>query len=319
MKTGAKIGIVVVVILVLLMCCCVGSAVGWFFVLGPGSYQTARANTLVAAANKNYTTVNNKSGEVDSQLQDLSGNVSDSTDAQTIKKMEDDLLKAESKTQEMLDELSAAEKKLADAKKLRLPDWYIRYLTLLNKRDGAASDGLKAMMSGISETRKLVGSTTYVIDAVNRQMQAQTQVEDAVTKMTAGDFAGAQADIAAADASLAAAETGLNTANETLKSQDIEDLISLNKVSRELLTLLSRFLSAAAAGDISTMTALESQITAKASEIEAESNALGVSNDYATWFESVVKKYETEYDTKMKLANDYDARAKALYNKNAGK
>jgi hypothetical protein len=284
---------------------------------GPLSYQTTEANDLLKSANKNYQTVKTSAKELDTQLSDLGAIAGDEADQQEISQIEDEILKAESKTQEMIDNLADADKKLADAKKLRLPDWYMNYLNLLVERDAAASEGLTAMMNGLSETRKVVGSQSYVIDAVNRQSAAWTQVESAVNLMTAGDFAGAQSELAAADASLVAADAALNTANETMKSQDIEDLIAFNATAREFLTILSKFLTAAQAGDIAAMTSLEAEISNKYTEIEAESNVLGLNNDYTAWFESVVKKYEDEYDAKMKEADDLDAKAKALYNKNA--
>lgn len=313
MKKGAKTGIVVAVILVLFLCCCIATGTGWLFMFGPLSYQTTEANSLIKSANANYKNVKTASKDLEEQLAYL--DIGDEIDEQAISQMEEELLKAESKTQEMIDELADADKKLADAKKLRLPDWYMEYVGLLVKRDTAASEGLTALMNGLSETRKLVGSQSYVIDAVNRQSAAWNQVESAVSLMTAGDFAGAQAELSAADASLVATDTALNTANETMKSQDIEDIISFNATCREFLTLLSKFLSAAQAGDINLMTSLETEITNKYSEIEAESNVLGLNNDYASWFESVIKKYEDEYDERMKEAEDQDNKAKVLYGK----
>ncbi|MFA5867759.1 MAG: hypothetical protein WC891_07355 [Actinomycetota bacterium] len=317
MKTGAKVGIAIAVILVLLLCCCAGSAGGWFFILGPGAWQTAQANTLVDTANKNFKNVEASSAEIETELEKLGANKEDFSDPSAVAAMQDQIVKSESKAQEMIDELAEADKKLADAKKLNLPAWYQDYLELLIKRDAAAAAALDALINGLTETRKLIGSTTLVIDAVNRQAAAIGAADAAVTAGIAGDYAGAQAQLAAADGSLIAAEAALKKANEDLKSQDIDDLISLNQDYRELLVILSKLITAIQAGDIGTATKLITELEAKYAELEAQSSTVGADSDFAAWIESVATKYLDTAEAKMKEATSLDSQAANMYKKNA--
>ncbi len=318
MNTGAKVGVIIAVILVLLLCCCAGSAIGWYFVLGPGAWQTARANTLISAANKNFKNVETSSAGIETELENLGANEEDFSDPAAVADMQDEIVKSESKAQEMIDELAEADKKLADAKKLNLPDWYQDYLDLLIKRDAAASAALDALISGLTETRKLIGSTTYVIDAVNRQASAIEAADAAVTAGIAGDYAGAQAQLAAADGSLVAAEAALKKANEDLKSQDIDDLISLNQDYRELLVILSKLITAIQAGDIGTATTLITELEAKYAELEAQASTVGADSDFAAWVESVATKYLDTAEAKMKEATALDDQAAKMYKRNTG-
>jgi hypothetical protein len=177
---------------------------------------------------------------------------------------------------------------------------------------------VNSLMNGLTEARKMIGAQSYFIDAIDRETDAFASVENGLTKIGVSDFAGAQADLAAAESSLSAADTALNTANEKLQSKDIDDLIEFNQSFHEYIALLSQFASAGQASDLNTMLSLQDQLTSKQDEITTEADNIGANKDYKTWFESMVKKYQDEYDTKMKEASQYDAQAKELRAKNSG-
>jgi hypothetical protein len=317
MKTGAKIGLTVVVIIVLLMCCCAGSATAWYFMAGPGSYQVAEANKLVDSANKRYDSVNTSSAEMEASMKELGAGMDENANPQAIQNFQDEVTKLESKAQEIMDELDRADTELNKAKNLRLPAWFNNYIGLLIKRDTAMKDGLSSMQTSFQETRKLVGSISYVIDAVDRMTTAFSVFEDAMNTMSAGDYAGAQAKINAADASLAAADTALKTANETIKAKDMEDMIALNQKVRDALPIMSQFIAAAQASDLSTMTALQPQITQTFNDISLSADSSGMTGDFATWFDTQLTAYKDAFTKKFKEADKYEQEAKALRQKNA--
>jgi hypothetical protein len=317
MKTGAKVGIIVVIILVLLMCCCVGSAAAWYFMAGPGSYQTAEANKIMDSANKKITSVNSGSKEMESSIQSLGAGIKDNANPAAIQSFKDDVTKLESKVQEMMDDLDSADADLAKAKKLRLPSWYVEYLGLLIKSDTAQKTGLEAAQTGLMESRKLVGSIAYVIDAVDRMTTAFSVFEDAMNTMQAGDYAGALAKISQADASLAAADTALKTANETIKAKDMEDMIALNKKVRDALPLMSQFIIAAQSSDLNTMTSLQPKLTSVFDDISVTADATGMTGDFSAWFDKQLKKYDDTYSKSFKDADKYQKEATALFNKNS--
>lgn len=318
MKKGAKIGIVVAVIIVLLMCCCIGSAGGWFFILGPGSYQTAQADKLVDSANKKYKTSYSAGQEMNSAASDLVSKLTKDTSTASINNFKDSVITLESKAQENIDELDSADKDLAAAKKLRLPTWYQTYIDTLVRRNAAEKSGFESLQKAYSESSKMAGSLSYVIDGVDRITTAFSVFDQITSALSSSDYPGALAKINEAEGSLIAAEAALKTANEIMKSQDISDMITLSETFREVLLLMTDFIQAAQALDIGTMTALQSQLTSKLDEASAQADAVGATGDFGTWLEKSIKKYEDEYDKKMKEANDLDTKAKALYAKNKG-
>jgi hypothetical protein len=318
MKTGAKISIVVVIIIVLLMCCCIGSAIGWFFVLGPGSYQTSQADTKVSSANKKYDAVVSTGKEMETAASDLVSKLTADTSTDSINSFRDSVLKLESKAQENIDEIDASSKELAAAKLLRLPTWYQTYLESLTNRNAAAKSGFEALQNAYSETGKMADSLSYVIDGVDRITTAFSTFDAITTAMESSDYAGALAKINEADGSLIAAEAALKTANDIMKSQDISDMIALSEKFRAVLPVMTQFIQAAQALDITTMTTLQSELTTKLDEASAAANAVGATGDFGTWLEKSIKKYEDEYTAKMKEANQYDSKAKELKAANAG-
>lgn len=318
MKTGAKVGIVAVVVLVLLMCCCVGGIAAWFFMAGPGSYQVAQGNSLVDSANKKYDSINAASTAMEKSINDLGAGIDANANPTAIEDFQDEVTKLESKAQEMMDDLDAADADLAKAKNLRLPAWFKDYIGLLIKRDTATKDALNEMQTAFMETRKLVGSISYVIDAVDRMTTAFSVFEQALTAMQGGDYAGAQAKISEADASLAAAETALDTANQTIKAKDMEDMIALNKKVRDALPLMSQFIAAAQASDINTMTTLQPQLTTVFDDISLSADSSGMTGDFATWFEAQINNYTKAFEEKFKQADKYEKEAQALRNKYKG-
>ncbi|MFH1736539.1 MAG: hypothetical protein ABH838_01440, partial [Actinomycetota bacterium] len=216
MKTGTKVAIIVVVVVVLLMCCCVGSAGVWFFGFGPGSYQTTKADSLAAKADKKYKEAETTATQVVADTEDLFANVDENIDESQIETLKDELMKQESASQEQMDAMDEADKYLNDAKKLRLPGWYITYLEDLLKRDKAEKEAFAAAQNGFKAIREIVGSLSYVADAVFRVSTAGETMNSLEALVEAGDFNGALATLNQADSSLAAAETAFKTAGETI-------------------------------------------------------------------------------------------------------
>lgn len=317
MKTGAKIGIAVGIILVLLACCCVGTGLGWYFMAGPGSYQVAEANKLVNSANKRYDSINAASAEMETSVNDLGTEIDANANPTAIEDFQDEVTKLESKAQEMMDDLDMADAELAKAKKLRLPAWFSEYIGLLIKRDASTKSALESMQTAFMETRKLVGSITYVIDAVDRMTTAFSMFEDAMNTMSAGDYVGALAKINEADASFAAAETALTTANETIKAKDMEDMIALNRKIRDALPMMTQFITAAQAGDLNTITTLEPQLTKVFEDISVSADSSGMTGDFASWFDAQIENYTNAFTEKFKEAEEFEKQAKALRAKNA--
>lgn len=317
MKKGTKVGIVILIILVLLTCCCVGSATTWYFMAGPGSYQTAEANKIMDSANKKIVNINSGSKEMESSIQSLGAGIKANANPTAIENFKDDVTKLESKVQEMMDELDSADADLAKAKKLRLPSWYVEYLGLMIKSDQAQKDGLQSAQTGLMESRKLVGSIAYVIDAVDRMTTAFSVFESAMNTMEAGDYAGALAKISEADASLAAADTALKTANETIKAKDMEDMIALNKKVRDALPLMSQFITAAQASDLNTMTSLQPKLNSVFDDISTTADATGMTGDFSAWFDKQLKKYDDAYTKSFNDADKYQKEAAALFKKNS--
>jgi hypothetical protein len=319
MKSGAKVTIVVViVVLILLMCCCVGSALGWFFVLGPGSYQTTQADKLVASTNTKYNKAISNGKEMESAASDLVAKLTGDTSTASIKSFKDSVIKLESKAQENIDELDSANKDLTDAKKLRLPAWYQTYVETLVNRNTAAKSGFESLQNAYSESSKMADSLSYVIDGVDRITTAFSTFDQITTAMESSDYNGALAKINAADGSLVAGETALKTANEIMKSQDISDMITLSEKFRAVLPIMTRFIQAAQALDIATMTTLQTELTTKLDAASAAADSVGATGDFGTWLKKSITKYEDEYVSKMKEANKYDDEAKAIHAKNAG-
>jgi hypothetical protein len=319
MKNGAKVTIVVViVVLVLLMCCCVGSALGWFFVLGPGSYQTEQADKLVASSNAKYDKAISNGKEMESAASDLVAKLTGDTSAASIKSFKDSVIKLDSKAQENIDEMDSANKNLADAKKLSLPAWYQTYVETMVSRNTSTKSAFESLQNAYSESSKMADSLSYVIDGVDRITTAFSTFDQITTAMEGSDYNGALAKINAADGSLVAAETALKTANEIMNSQDISDMITLSEKFRAVLPIMTRFIQAAQALDIATMTTLQTELTTKLDEASAAADAVGATGDFGTWLEKSIKKYENEYVSKMKEAKKYDDEAKAIHAKNAG-
>lgn len=316
MNKGAKIGILIGVIIVLLLCCCVGGGLGWYFGIGPGSYQTAEANKLVNAANTKYTKAYDSGQTIESVASDLGSKLSGDTSTASIQNFKDEVTKLESKAQENMDDLDSADKDLAGAKKLRLPTWYQSYIDTLVRRNAAAKSGLASLQNAFAESRKMVGSLSYVIDGVDRITTAFAVFDQITAAMNANDYAGALAKINEADSSLSAAEAALKTSNETMKSKDIEDMIAVSEKFREVLPLMTSFIQAAQALDITTMTTLETQLTTKLDEASAAADKVGATGDFGTWFEKSIKKYEDEAIAKFAEADKLQKDSQAIYSKN---
>lgn len=279
MKTGTKIGIIVGIVLVLLMCCCIGGAGAWYFMAGPGSYQRAEADKLISVANEKYAKAYNAAGEMKSSATDLGKQMPDEVSTTFLETFKDDVSKLESKAQENIDDLDSADKDLAAAKRLRLPDWYNGYIDTLSRRNEAMRTGLEALQKAFSESRKMMGSLAYVIDGVERITTGFMEFDEIMTSIAASDYAGGLAKINEANASLLAGETALATANESMDSQDVRDMIALSAKFREILPLMTSFIQAAQVLDIATMTALQPQLTTKLNEASAAADAAGASED----------------------------------------
>lgn len=318
MKTGAKVSVIVGVILVLLLCCCVGGTAAWYFMAGPGSYQTAEADKLVQAANKKYAAAYDSAGEMKSSASTLGKQMPDDISPTFMENFQDELSKLETKAQENIDELDSADQDLAAAKKLRLPEWYLTYIDKQSKRNDSMRQGLEALQKAFSESRKLMGSLEYVIDGVDRITTGFMAIDQIMTSIGASDYAGALAKINEAGASLLAGEAALTTANESMDSQDIISMIELSAKFREVLPLMTSFIQAAQALDINTMTSLQTQLTNKLNEASAAADATGATGDFGSWFENSIKKYEDEFTAKRAEADKLNKEAKALYTQNAG-
>ena len=316
MKTGTKVAIVAVVVVVLLMCCCVGSAGVWFFGFGPGSYQTTKANSLAEKADKKYKEAETVATRMVTDTKDLFENVDENIDEAQIETLKDELMKQESAAQEQMDAMDEADKYLNDAKNLRLPDWYLTYLEDLLKRDKAEKEAFAAAQNGFEATREIVGSLSYVADAVSRLYSVEETLSAFEALVGAGDFNGALTTLGQADSSLAAAETALETAGETILAKEIDDLIKLVGEYRELLKLVSQFIQAAQALDINRMTSLETQIETKVNETSAMADSMGVTGDTNAWITSVMDEYEQEFEKKRQEAVKYNNQATDLKKKN---
>lgn len=316
MKTGTKVAIVAVVVVVLLMCCCVGSAGVWFFGFGPGSYQTAKANSLAEKADKKYKEAETVATQMVADTEDLFANVDENIDEAQIETLKDELMKQESASQEQMDAMDEADKYLIDAKNLRLPGWYITYLEDLLKRGKAEKEAFAAAQNGFKATREIVGSLAYVTDAVSRVSTAGETMNSLESSVAAGDFNGALATLNQADSSLAAAEKALKTAGETIEAKEIDDMIALIGEYRELLNLVSQFIQAAQALDLNRMTSLETQIETKVNETSAMADSMGVTGDTSAWITSVMDEYEKEFESKREQAVKYDKKAADLKKKN---
>ena len=318
MKTGTKVAIVAVIVVVLLMCCCVGSAGVWFFGFGPGSYQTTNANLLAEKADKKYKEAETTATQMVTDTEDLFANMDENLDESQIETLKDELMKQESVSQEQMDSMDEADKYLNDAKKLRLPGWYITYLEDLLKRDKAEKEAFAAALNGFKATREIVGSLSYVTDAVYRVSTAGETMSSLESSISAGDFNGALATLNQADSSLAAAETALKTAGEIIAAKEIDDMIALVGEYRKLLNLVSQFLQAAQALDFNRMTLLEPQIETKVNETSAMADSMGVTGDTNAWITSVMDEYEQEFENKRQEAAKFDKKAADLKKKNAG-
>lgn len=316
MKTGAKVGITVAVIIVLLMCCCSAGAVGWYFGFGPGSYQTTQANKLTASANKKYTTAIDLARQMQTSASDMDSKLAKDTSTASIQNFKDEAMKLESKAQEIIDELDSADKDLTKARKLRMPEWYQTYIDKLIERDKACKTGLELAKKAFAEGRDMAGSLSYVIDGVDRITTAFTVFDQITAAMSANDYAGALAKINEADASLSAAETALKTANETMNSKDIVDVITVSEKFREVLQLMTRFIQAAQALDLTTMTSLQTQLTSKLGEATAAADAVGATNDFGTWFEKSLKKYSDEVNAEFTKADKLERDAEDIFRRN---
>ncbi len=316
MNKGAKIGITVGVVIVLLLCCCVTAGFGWYFGFGPGSYQTTSAKTLIDAANKKYSTVVDSGEGMNTSASTLGSELTKDTSTASIQHFKDEVTKLESLSQEGIDLLDSADKDLIAAAKLRLPEWEKSYINTLTRRDAAARAGLESLMKAFSESRKMVGSLSYVIDGVDRMTTGFAVIDQVTTAMSSGDYAGALAKVNEADASLAAAETALKTANESIDSQDIANMMTVSAKFREVLPVMRSFLQAAQAQDITTMTKLQDELTAKLEAASTAANSVGATGDFSTWFEKSIKKYEDEFTAKFAEADRLEKEAVSLYNKN---
>jgi hypothetical protein len=316
MTKGAKIGIIVGVVIVLLLCCCVTGGLGWYFGLGPGSYQTAAAKKLIDSANSKYSTVLASSEKMNNSASSLGTDLSKDTSTASIQTFKDEVTKLESQAQEDIDQLDNADKDIASAETLRLPEWEKTYLNTLSRRDVAARAGLESLMQAFAVSRKMVGSLSYVIDGVDGLTNGFASIEQITTAMGSGDFAGAQAKISEADASLAAAETALKTANETINSQDINNMITVSVKFREVLPLMRSLLQAAQAQDTTTMASVQNQLTAKLAEASKAAEAAGATGDFSNWFDKSIKKYEDESAAKFAEADRLQKQAIALYSAN---
>jgi hypothetical protein len=316
MKKGTKIGIVVAVIAILLLCCCSASAIGWFFAFGPGSYQTAKANTLVGSANNKFAAINKASQNMETSATSLSAALSQDASTASIQNFKDQVTKLESQAQENIDSLNAADKDLASAKQLRMPAWYASYLDTLIKRDAALKDGLASLQKAFSESRKMVDSLTSVVDGVDKLTTGVAAFEQITTLMTSGNYAGALAKVGEADGSLQSAEKALTTANASIDSLDIKAMIDLSAKYREVLPLMTSFLQAAQAQDLTTMQALQTQLTAKLSETSKAANAVGASGDFETLFAKSVNKFNDQFKAKGAEAMKLEKQAQAIYDAN---
>ncbi len=315
-KTGTKIGITVGVLLVLLLCCCATGGLGWYFGLGPGSYQTAAAKKLIDAANKNYATVVDSGTGMNTSASTLGAALNKDTSTASMQNFKDEVTKLESTAQEDIDLLDAADKNLASAARLRLPDWEKSYIDTLTRRDAAARAGLESLMKAFSESRKMVGSLAYVIDGVDRMTTGFAVIDEVTASMGSADYAGALAKVDEADASLAAAETALKTANESIDSQDIADMITVSEKFRAVMPVMRSFLQAAQAQDLATMTTLQNELTTKLQDASSAADSVGATGDFSTWFEKSIKKYEDEFKAKFAEADKLEKEARDLYNKN---
>jgi hypothetical protein len=156
----------------------------------------------------------------------------------------------------------------------------------------------------------------YVVDAVDRITTMVNSMDGISGAIGAGDYAGALALISQADSSLAAAEVALSTAGETLDIKEIDDMKALVAVYRDLMSIFKQAVQAIQAGNLTALTTLETDMTAKLGEAETLADSMGVGGDGDSWFEKQLADWNKEASAYFKEAEDLEKKADKLYRDN---